>query len=244
MDVIALIAAQGVSRRLPGKHMLQLAGKPVLCHTIDAALSAKLVDRVVFSTDCELLSGMVRDRYGERVAIVLDPPRRVVVEGGSECNRYVDIVNNVQVTLGLSPFTLVRLYGNVPVRPDGLIDRAVERFREFPDGSHLMTAHQCGSEHPYNMVTLDPVTSAMPHFVDAPSDIRLGPSQNYPAVWLGNGGCEVLLWPCEMSKLTLRGLEVEAGSVVEIETLRDYRMAQACLADLPQSQPVQRWGCG
>ena len=49
--ILAIIPARGGSKRLPGKNIKPLAGKPLIAWTIDAALKSKYIDRVVVSTD-------------------------------------------------------------------------------------------------------------------------------------------------------------------------------------------------
>ena len=48
---LAVIPARGGSKGIPRKNLKLLAGKPLIAHSIDAALQARLVDRVVVSTD-------------------------------------------------------------------------------------------------------------------------------------------------------------------------------------------------
>jgi CMP-N-acetylneuraminic acid synthetase len=50
-DVIALIPAKERSRRLPGKNMLPLNGKPLFIHSVEMALLSERVDQVVVSSD-------------------------------------------------------------------------------------------------------------------------------------------------------------------------------------------------
>ena len=49
--VLALITARGGSKGLPRKNVLLAGGKPLLAWTVDAAISAECVDRVVLSSD-------------------------------------------------------------------------------------------------------------------------------------------------------------------------------------------------
>ena len=51
MKIIAYIGARGGSKGLPGKNIRPLLSKPLIAWTIEAALNAKLVDRVIFSSD-------------------------------------------------------------------------------------------------------------------------------------------------------------------------------------------------
>jgi CMP-N-acetylneuraminic acid synthetase len=51
MRVLGLVPARGGSRGVPRKNARLLAGKPLLQYTADAALAARLLTRVVLSTD-------------------------------------------------------------------------------------------------------------------------------------------------------------------------------------------------
>lgn len=51
MRVLAIIPARGGSKGIPRKNLQLLAGKPLIAHTIGAARAARLVSRVVVSTD-------------------------------------------------------------------------------------------------------------------------------------------------------------------------------------------------
>ncbi len=48
---LAVIPARGGSRRVPGKNIRPLGGRPAIAYTIDAALGSGLFERVVVSTD-------------------------------------------------------------------------------------------------------------------------------------------------------------------------------------------------
>ena len=52
-SVLCIIPAKGTSKRIPGKNLKMLAGKPMLAHILDTVKSAKGVDRVIVSTDSE-----------------------------------------------------------------------------------------------------------------------------------------------------------------------------------------------
>ena len=44
--ILAIIPARGGSKRLPRKNILDLAGKPLIAWSIEAALGSKYIDRV------------------------------------------------------------------------------------------------------------------------------------------------------------------------------------------------------
>lgn len=59
--MLAIIPARGGSKGLPGKNIRPMYGKPLIVHTIEAALAARGVDRVVLSTDDEDIAAVCRD---------------------------------------------------------------------------------------------------------------------------------------------------------------------------------------
>src|SRR5207237_5366032 len=51
VSVLALVPARGGSKGLPRKNLRLLGGKPLVVHAIEAGRAARLVDRVICSTD-------------------------------------------------------------------------------------------------------------------------------------------------------------------------------------------------
>src|SRR5678815_3435941 len=65
---VAIIPARFASTRLPGKALIDLAGKPMVCWVAERALAARNVDRVIVATDSEEIANAVRLR-GIEVAL-------------------------------------------------------------------------------------------------------------------------------------------------------------------------------
>lgn len=63
---IAIIPARGGSKRLPGKNIKNLAGKPMIAWTIEAALDSGVFDHVFVSTDSEDIADISKE-YGAKV---------------------------------------------------------------------------------------------------------------------------------------------------------------------------------
>jgi len=63
MRVLGLIPARGGSRDIPRKNLRVLGGKPLLQHTVEAALAARGLSRVVLSTEDEEIVALGR-QYG------------------------------------------------------------------------------------------------------------------------------------------------------------------------------------
>jgi CMP-N,N'-diacetyllegionaminic acid synthase len=60
MRVLGIVPARGGSKGIPGKNVRPLGGKPLLVHTAEAALAARLLSRVVLTTDDEKIAEVGR----------------------------------------------------------------------------------------------------------------------------------------------------------------------------------------
>ncbi|OGR34991.1 MAG: pseudaminic acid cytidylyltransferase [Desulfovibrionales bacterium GWA2_65_9] len=58
--IAAVIPARAGSKRIPGKNIRPFAGRPMICHSIQAALDAGVFDAVFVSTDSEDIAQIAR----------------------------------------------------------------------------------------------------------------------------------------------------------------------------------------
>ena len=61
MKKICIIPARGGSKRLPNKNITMLNDKPLVCHTIDAAIESNIFDKIIFSSDSEIILEIVSE---------------------------------------------------------------------------------------------------------------------------------------------------------------------------------------
>lgn len=64
-EVLAVIPARGGSKGVPRKNIRPLAGKPLIAHTIEAALNSKNIHRVIVSTDDSEIAEVARENGAE-----------------------------------------------------------------------------------------------------------------------------------------------------------------------------------
>jgi N-acylneuraminate cytidylyltransferase/CMP-N,N'-diacetyllegionaminic acid synthase len=70
--VLGIIPARSGSKSIPRKNIAIVAGKPLIAHTIQAALDAKHIDRVIVSTDSQEIADMARS-FGAEVPFLRPP---------------------------------------------------------------------------------------------------------------------------------------------------------------------------
>lgn len=66
MRILAIIPARGGSKGIPRKNLKLLAGKPLIAWSIEAALQAQSIDRVIVSTEEEEIATVAK-RFGAEV---------------------------------------------------------------------------------------------------------------------------------------------------------------------------------
>jgi CMP-N-acetylneuraminic acid synthetase len=68
---VAIIPARGGSKRIPGKNIRPLAGKPIILYTIAAAIDSGLFEYVVVSTDSPAIAEIAQ-RHGAAIPFLRD----------------------------------------------------------------------------------------------------------------------------------------------------------------------------
>ncbi len=71
--MLALIPLRGGSKGIPKKNIKMIAGKPLCQWVIDAALEAQIFDKVIVCTDSEEIAGVVSNRNGTKVPVMMRP---------------------------------------------------------------------------------------------------------------------------------------------------------------------------
>ncbi len=227
--VLAVVIGRAGSRGLPGKNALLLAGRPLICHTIDDARAASTVDRVVVSTDGDAIAAAAESMA---VPVVRRPPDLATDTAPvAAAVRHAVAEHDAAGVASI----IVILYANVPVRPPGLIDRAVGLLLETGADS-VQSYCAVGKHHPYWMVALDGLNRVTP-FHDNPVDRR----QDLPSLLIPDGGVIAVTRASLMSAASdpahdhphaflgadRRGVETAPGEVIDVDTARDLVVAGA-----------------
>ena len=117
--VLGVIPARGGSKGIPRKNIRPLLGRPLIEWTIQAATEAELLDRFIVSTEDREIAEISRRAGAE----VLERPPELAEDDTTT----VAVLQHVASQL--NPDTIVLLQPTSPVRPDGLIDRAIRQFQ-------------------------------------------------------------------------------------------------------------------
>jgi N-acylneuraminate cytidylyltransferase len=128
--VIVIIPARGGSKRLPGKNLMTLAGRPLLAHSIAHGLASNYASEVYVSTESEEIATVAR-AHGAQV--ITRPPELAGDEATSE-SALLHVLDERNRQGLPDPDLIVFLQCTSPIRHTDDIDRAVEKLlREEAD---------------------------------------------------------------------------------------------------------------
>ena len=122
LDTVCLIPARGGSKGLPGKNIRPLGGKPLLAHTIEQARAARLVRRVVVTTDDAEIAA-VAQQYG---AEVVWRPAEISGDTATSESALVHALDDLQNNQHYTPDLVIFLQCTSPIRQPGDIDQAIQ----------------------------------------------------------------------------------------------------------------------
>src|SRR5690242_16249772 len=126
---VAIIPARFASTRLPGKALIDIAGKPMVCWVAERASAARNVDRVIVATDSEEIVKAVRARGLE------------VMLTSSQHTSGTDRVAEVAAAIPEAGI-IVNVQGDEPLISPQTIERAVDVMAaetRKPNGAGIVT---------------------------------------------------------------------------------------------------------
>jgi 3-deoxy-manno-octulosonate cytidylyltransferase (CMP-KDO synthetase) len=120
MEIIGVIPARFASTRLPGKPLLSATGRPLIQHVVEAARSARSLDRIIVATDDRRIADVVIGFGGEVAMTRADHATGTdrVAEVAAQLDRARIIVN---------------LQGDEPEVSGEALDRAVALLEQDPE---------------------------------------------------------------------------------------------------------------
>lgn len=126
-NVLGLIPARGGSKSIPRKNLANLAGRPLLAYTCEAAIAAKRLTRVILSTDDEEIARVgsecgIEVPFRRPSALARDDTPSIAV--AQHCLEFL------AQSEGFSPDVVVLLQPTSPLRRAHHIDEALERMEE------------------------------------------------------------------------------------------------------------------
>ena len=221
----AVVIGRAGSKGLPRKHVRLVDGVPMIARSVGHALAARRVGRVLCSTDGEAIASVAAAVGAE----VLVRPAALASDHAT-----VDAgVRHAIEASGDDAEVIVILYGSIPIRPDGLIDRAVARLIDTGADS-VQSYSPVGKHHPYWTCRLDDDGR-----IAAWQDNDVFRRQDLPPAFIPDGGVIAVRraslfrvdpeHPHAFLGTDRRGVLNELGTVIDVDDEIDLLVAEAIL---------------
>ena len=234
MNVLAMIPARGGSRGLPGKNVRDLMGRAVICYSVEDALAAERVDRIAVTTDDDKAKDICRQDYSNSVTVI-DRPGALADDTARVDDAMRHCCRQMESQYDYCADIVVLLYANVPVRAEGIIDRAVEHLIKTGADS-VQTLAEVGKYHPYWLYQLEGDRAGK--YIDN----QMYQRQDLPPLYFIDSAVGVVkretlmraegsVDPHAFWGKDRRGIIEQPHETVDIDIFRDFRIAEAALAE-------------
>ncbi len=234
MRLLAVIPARGGSKGVPRKNVHPLAGRPLIAYTIDAALAASSVDRVVVSTEDDEIARISK-------ALGAEVHRRPAELAGDDTPSHPVIVDAVsaQEKSGYRPDAVATLQPTSPLRTAQHIDEAAALFAATPEADSLVSCIEVPHIfHPGSLMCLNESGHLEP-FLSEPAPLRRQQKERLVA---RNGAAIYLTRSNRIRDFIFGGILIpyfmDADASVDIDAPEDLVCAERLLAE--RGQPASR----
>ena len=146
--IVGSICARGGSKGVPGKNLRPLLGRPLIAYSIECALQAKRIDRLVVSTDDPQIADVVK-QLGAEVPFMR--PAHLASDGASKWDVFKHLVETLEAQDDCMVDVLVDLDSGVPLRLPEDVDNTVDVLLSG-DADVAITAYEAERNPYFNMV--------------------------------------------------------------------------------------------
>jgi N-acylneuraminate cytidylyltransferase len=218
MEILVIIPARGGSKGLPRKNIRPLLNKPLIAHTIEQALHAQTVTRVVVSTDDDEIA-TVSTAYG---AEVVTRPDAISGDEATSESALCHVLEQLAETEEYSPDVVVFLQCTSPLRAPNDIDLAVQELLTQEADSLLSVV-------PFHLFTWR-LIDGKPEAIDYDYQNRPRRQDRYPE-FIENGSIYVFKpWVLKQFNNRLGGkialYVMDPNSLVDINDERDFALCE------------------
>ena len=226
-EVIAIVPARGGSKGIKRKNLVPVAGKPLLVHSIEHALGAQTVTRVVVSTEDPEIAEVAR-AHGAEVPFLR--PAELAGDEVLDLPVFEHVLTALREREGYAPDLVVHLRPTAPYRQCAWIDEAVARLRDTPAASSLRSV-SAPAHHPYRVFRIGDdgfLDALMKHEHPSPHVLR---RQELPALYYYNCVLDITRPSTIYEQHSMTGSSIlpfvmDPDDVMDIDTPRDLELVR------------------
>jgi CMP-N,N'-diacetyllegionaminic acid synthase len=226
---LAVIPARGGSKRIRGKNIKELCGKPLIAFTIEEALQTDMIDRVIVSTDDINIANIARE-YGAEVPFIR--PSYLAQDHVPDQPVLLNALQSLYDIDNYQPDIVLNLRPTSPFKTCSIIERVLSEFSNLDiDMVRTMTKSE-GVYHPYWMYELsdDGMAKQFTQNIDM-NDFHQ--SQLLPPIYRINGVVDAyrtqLIYDGDILSGYIKGLVISEMESIDIDTDFDFELCKVMM---------------
>ncbi|WP_153115858.1 acylneuraminate cytidylyltransferase family protein [Rhodocyclus tenuis] len=237
MKVLALIPARSGSKSIRHKNVRSVFGKPLIQYSIDQALSAKSVSRVVVSTDSAEYAQLAEGLGAEAPFL---RPEAISGDLSTDLDVFKHALEWFKNNEGWAPDIIIHLRPTHPVRRPEDIDAAVFLLEEHPEWDSVRSVAPA-PHPPFKMWNIQ--DGMLQPFAECGVEEAWNhPRQALPQVWLQNAAIDVTRPRTIIDLRSMTGQKIGAFPMrdfYDVDTTEELDRAVAALL-LREEMPTGR----
>lgn len=234
MHILAVIPARGGSKRIPGKNIKLLAGKPLIAYAIDQAHKSQVITRTIVSTDDRKIARVARE-LGAEVPFLR--PAELAGDKVTDLPVFKHALEWLEENEGYRPEIIVHLRPTAPLRTVKHIEEAVRLLLDSPDADAVRSVCPSG-QHPLKSWAIDEgmLRPFIPEAVYGIQEAYNWPRQELPKSYIQNGAVDVTRYATITDLDSMTGRRIKAFVMgeedsVNIDTPLEWAMAEELIRE-------------
>ncbi len=231
MEVLAIIPARGGSKGIKDKNLTEINGKSLVRLSVEHAMAASSVTRVVVSSDsAAILEEAVK--YGAEGML---RPAELAEDHVLDLPVFAHVLDVLEAQEGYLPDFVVHLRPTAPYRQAAWIDQAVQQLAASAEADSVRSVSP-PDKHPYRMFTVDAAGFLDPIMKHEHPEPYLLRRQDLPPVYYYNCVIDVTRPATIRTKQSMTGARIlpfmmDAEEVIDIDTWNDLVLARTLFKD-------------
>ena len=223
-EVLAVIPARSGSKSVKDKNIRLMDGKPMIAYSIEHALRAECIDRVIVSTDSEEYAAIARE-YGAETPFLR--PAEYATDTALDYDVFLHALTYLEREEGYVPDLVVQLRPTYPIRKISDIEAMVTYMREHEEVDSMRCIAPA-KEVAYKMWHRDEQGMLSPIMREIPECYNM-PRQQLPKVYYQNACIDVVRTEVITKKHSMSGEKIagyEMGDNFDIDTEEEFQKAE------------------
>jgi len=224
LKIIAIIPARSGSKTLKHKNIKILAGRPMLAWTIEQAISSKLIDRVIVSTNSEEYAECAL-KYGAEVPFLR--PDSIAQDSSTDLDVFIHALFWLEQNEKYIPDICVHLRPTYPIRKVHDIDKCIDILKNNNNYNSVRSVAPV-KEIPFKMWAMNSDGLLSPAVKTKIKDAYNLPRQELPLMYIQNACIDVVRTTVISKNGSMTGINIY-GYIMDhnydIDTEEDFEKA-------------------